>query len=100
MADQTRLATADVVPTADALSVATTNLASLTLDLSARRLPAGGMTLAIRSDLPLQLTLANLPAGARLACDGDWATIAEQSADTMTMSVQPSEETRSLTLAW
>jgi len=100
MADETRLATADIVPAEDVLSIAAANLDALTLDLSEQPLPEDGLTVAVRCDLPLTLALRALPAGATMTCEGGWATIAEQSDEALALSVRPTEEARSLTLAW
>ncbi|MBD3292816.1 MAG: prolyl oligopeptidase family serine peptidase [Armatimonadia bacterium] len=100
VADETQLATADIVPTEDALSVAALNLDALSLDLTDRPLPKDSLTLAVRSDLPLRLTLAGLPAVGRVTCEGDWARVLERSAGSLVLSVAPSEEARSLTIAW
>ncbi len=100
MADETRLATADIVPAEGVLSVATANLGGLTLDLGEQPLPEGGLTLALRNDLPLTLTLRALPVGATTTCEGGWASVARQSDEALVLTVQPSEEARSLTLAW
>ncbi|MGM0491741.1 MAG: alpha/beta hydrolase family protein [Armatimonadota bacterium] len=100
VADQTRLATADVVPGEDVLSVATTNLEALTLDLSELPPPAEGMMLAARNDLPLRLELAGLPSTAQMTCEGEWATVVEQSETALTLSIEQSEITRSFLLTW
>ncbi|MFW6155821.1 MAG: hypothetical protein ACOC7J_00765, partial [Armatimonadota bacterium] len=70
------------------------------LDLSRRPLPDEGVTVAIRNDLALRLTLRALPAGATMTCEGGWATVVEQDEAVVVLSVEPSEETRSFTLAW
>lgn len=100
MADETRLATADIVRGEDALSVATSNLSGLALQMNALPLPEGGTTVAVRNDLPLTLTLEGIPAGATMTCEGGWATVQQQSDEALVLSVQPSEEARSLRLAW
>lgn len=100
MADATRLATVDIVPAEDALSVATTNLNALGLDLTDQPLSDGGLTLAFRGDLPLRVALQGLPPAARMSCEGGWASVVEQSDEALVLSVEPSEEARSLTLAW
>ena len=41
-----------------------------------------------------------LPPAARMSCEGGWASVVEQSDEALVLSVEPSEEARSLTLAW
>jgi len=100
VADESRLATADVVPAEDALSIATTNLDALSLDLADQPLPEDGLTLAVRNDLPLRLRLDGAPAGTRVDNTGGWAEVIERSDEGLGLSVAPSDEARSLTLAW
>ena len=100
MADEEHLATADVVPGDGALSITTTNLEALALDLREQPLPEGGMAIAMRSDLPLRLLLTGLPAGTHMICEGDRAEVAEQSADRLVLLVEPAVEARTLTLTW
>ncbi|MFP4249857.1 MAG: alpha/beta hydrolase family protein [Armatimonadota bacterium] len=100
VADETRLATADVVPGEDTLSVATTNLEALTLDLSDAPPFAGDLTLAVRNDLPLRLELAGPESAARMTCEGEWATVVERSGSGLVLSIEQSDVTRSLSLTW
>ncbi len=100
MADETRLATADIVTGSDVLSVATENLQHLTLDL--RWLPHGqsSMTLAIRCDGPLRLVLEGLTAGASVRPENRGIARLERPRTPPTLAVEPAEEMRSVTLAW
>jgi hypothetical protein len=97
VADGSRLATASIVPAEDVLSIATRNLHALTLDLSEQSLPDGPLTVAVRSDLPLTLTLRGLRAGLCAGCEGDWASGTHDGGD-LVLAIQPGAEARSLVL--
>ncbi|MGD9496888.1 MAG: alpha/beta hydrolase family protein [Armatimonadota bacterium] len=99
VADDTALGRADIVLDGDALAIATSNLSSVTIDLRDLPLPEGGIFLSVRSDLPLELRLRNAPAEAELAHPVAWTTFVEADGLSIFFSA-PSEEARSLRLAW
>jgi len=99
VADETRLARADVALGEDALSVATENLVALTLDVGELPLPEGGLFVSVVNDLPLALTLRNAPDGTRVEVEGDWASPVE-GADGIAVQIAPSPEARTLRISW
>ena len=99
MADPERLATCDLKLAEDVLGVTCANLSGLKLDLSGLTLPDGGLTVSVRNDAPLQLTIQGLPAGAKLDPAVEWAQ-ATGGEGALALTVQPSEEARSLRLAY
>jgi len=99
MADESRLATCNLKLTEGVLGVETENLSGLTLSLGELALPQGGMSVAIRNAQPLRLTLEGLPEGGTASCPEGWAKV-EPGGEDLTLTVEPSTETRALTLAW
>jgi len=100
VADETRLARADIVLGEGAMSVATENLRALTLDLNDLPLPEDGLFLGVRNAGELRLTLRGAPEAARAVCEGDWARPVEGEAGQIVLTVAPAQEARSLRLAW
>lgn len=92
------LGRADLVLGADALSVATTNLSALRLDLAGLPLPEGGPVVGVVNDRPLTLTLTNVPDGVEVTCPGDWAQ-AVAGAEDIVLEIASSLEARSLRLS-
>ena len=100
MNDESRLARAELVLGEGVLSVATENLRELGIDLSDLTLPESGMTLTIRSDCSLGLTLKNAPGGVQVASEREWWRVVGRSASGLTLDISASEETRALKLLW
>gem|GEM_PF-6396131 len=98
VADGGRLATADVIPADDAISIATANLVGLTLDLSEQPLAAGPLAIAVRNDVAMVLTLRGIAPQRRVECDGAWASPTGESDGSVTVMIQPGAEARSFML--
>ncbi|MCD6360828.1 MAG: prolyl oligopeptidase family serine peptidase, partial [Armatimonadetes bacterium] len=98
MADETRLATCRVSLEEDVLGIDCSNLSGLTLSLADLPLPDGSLSLAVRNEDRLTLSLRGLPEGARLQAQVEWATAEDDEGPVLTIS--PSGETRTLTIVW
>lgn len=99
LAEPMMLGRADLVLGDDALSIATTNVAALKLDLGKLPLPDEGLILSVVNDRPLALTMANAPEGAEVEVEGDWAQSAAAE-DGIALQIVASPEARSLRFTW
>ncbi|MGC9316565.1 MAG: alpha/beta hydrolase family protein [Armatimonadota bacterium] len=99
VADESRLASAELVCGGSALSIATANLDALSLDLLDFELPAGGIYVSVRNDRPLSLTIDSAPVGAAVEPEAAWAERAPRT-DAIALTIAPSDEARSLRIRY
>jgi poly(3-hydroxybutyrate) depolymerase len=100
LADAGRLGKCAVKLSEDALSVATENLARVSLELTGLPVPAeGGLLLSVANAEPLRLSLRGLP-GAALAAEPGWAVAAPAGAAALELIIEAGTEARTCRIAY